>query len=833
MDPWPQQRKEPKAPDKSIEALNNKDSNIIMKIKSESSYATCGKTDNYTPRVLAPNKDSSISSLNEPDLKALLEEAMAYKRPKDIQGKSDLFKELLHSVEAEKKFTALSRPEKPNNRKPRRKQMNKKDIDKTTNEGPFQDLIVHVSSDSDGPPKRPVKYSLKCPSSLPQVVPVSAVTVCDENNPEIAALLQNGSFDNLEQLQQYIAKEANVYQLKEPVDARVGFPLTISPYAEKKQDDNFVQLGLNSGTSPSYPPKDTADASIVSKECLSDSKKTIDENGNSVGTSRMDSLAERKAKARRLKAKNDKNTILSQHIEGHRSDIAQDIDALMKYIESPNIDGSKSRPRNVMSFSKHSNRVSHKIGQIRDKSSDTFSGKIQKHKENKLQKSSSLEEVSISKFEDLTLNKKSAESSKDVQHRSDIKAFSYLSQEITTSFDIKSPKKEVPFQQDRLESEVFDADFLPVTKKSRKKKNVCENHIRNKISKINVGFRGEKILGSYIGKSQDLESFTVSTREFQRRKSISSVPSSDKSGDTSDMDSVHSFPVSSNKGRAIKNNVSASVGSTPQISYADMARSVPSPLRTYNEPIINESKNKIFVDSSLVSDENFQQLSLSDAIPTVVVQLPAKKHLGGSVHNLKDEYPPLFAEMCDKAYSCKDMFVEYTVVVPKRSSSIPESNCVNVEETVLIDMPSLKSDAPALEGLNLALDNKLPTKRPPVILMNSNANDSNDVNDLVFGFEVNEQLLCSSNTELMKSSDIVCNNNVDNRICEKKLSVDQTFSDSSNGMNTVIRDDDSNQINQENFVEIVEYISKEWDLIIKEWETSSEEKKDKVQYFTP
>ncbi|XP_066908055.1 uncharacterized protein [Halyomorpha halys] len=833
MDPWPQQRKEPKAPDKSIEALNNKDSNIIMKIKSESSYASCGKTDNYTPRVLPPNKDSSISSLNEPDLKALLEEAMAYKRPKDIQGKSDLFKELLHSVEAEKKFTALSRPEKSNNRKPRRKQMNKKDIDKTTHEGPFQDLIVHVSSDSDGPPKRPVKYSLKCPSSLPQVVPVSAVTVCDENNPEIAALLQNGSFDNLEQLQQYIAKEANVYQLKEPVDARVGFPLTISPYAEKKQDDSFIQLGLKSGTSPTYPLKETADALVVSKECLSDSKKSIDENGNSLGTSRMDSLAERKAKARRLKAKNDKNTILSQHIEGHRSDIAQDIDALMKYIESPNIDGSKARQRNVMGFSKHSNRVTHKIGQIRDKSSDTFSGKIQKPKENKLQKSSSLEEVSISKFEDLTLSKKPAESSKNLQHGSGNKELNCLDQEISASFDIKSPKKEVPFQQERFESEVFDAEFLPVTKKSRKKKNVCESHIRNRISKINVGFRGEKVLGSYIGKSQDLESFTVSTRDFQRRKSISSVPSSDKSGDTSDMDSVHSFPVSSNKGRAIKNNVSASVGSTPQISYADMARSVPSPLRTRNELHNNESKNKLFLDSPSVSDENFQQSSLSDAIPTVIVQLPAKKHLGGSVHNLKDEYPPLFTEMCDKAFSCKDMFVEYTVVVPKRSSSILESNCVNVEETVLIDMPLSKSDAPILEGLNLALDNKLTTKRPPVILMNSNANDCNDVNDLVFGFEVNEQLLSSSNTEIMKSSDIVCSNNIDNRICETNLSVDQSCSDSSSGMNTIIRDDDSDHINPENIVEIVEYVSKEWDLIIKEWETTIEEKKDRVQYFTP
>ena len=86
---------------------------------------------------------------------------------------------MLHSVEAEKKFTALSRPEKSNNKKPRRKQMNRKDIDKTIHEGAFQDLIVHVNNESDAP-KRQLKYSLKCPSTIPKVVPISAVTVCDE-----------------------------------------------------------------------------------------------------------------------------------------------------------------------------------------------------------------------------------------------------------------------------------------------------------------------------------------------------------------------------------------------------------------------------------------------------------------------------------------------------------------------------------------------------------------------------------------------------------------------------------------------------------------------------
>ncbi|XP_021933600.1 uncharacterized protein LOC110836578 isoform X4 [Zootermopsis nevadensis] len=59
--------------------------------------------------------------------------------------------------------------------------------------------------------------------------------------------------------------------------------------------------------------------------------------------------------------------------------------------------------------------------------------------------------------------------------------------------------------------------------------------------------------------------------EHIRRKSTSSMPPSDKS-DSSDLDSVHSLPVSSTTPKLTLDQMSTSSGSTPQASYADITR---------------------------------------------------------------------------------------------------------------------------------------------------------------------------------------------------------------------------------------------------------------------
>lgn len=822
MDPWPGQRNEPKAPDKNIDALNPKDNNIIMKIQPETQYPGCGKADNYNARVMPSNKDSSVSSLNEPDLKALLEEAMAYKRPKDIQGKSELFKELLHSVECEKKFSVMSRSEKQATRKPRRKQINKKEAtEKPPSENHFQDLIVHVS-ECDVSTKRQVKYSLKCsPANVPQVVPVNAVTVCDENNPEVAALIQNGSFENLEQIQQFIANEANVYQIqaKEPVDSRVGFPLTISPYGEKTPEEGEARISVKDISTLTCPPKDSTELSV--RENLSDSKKSLDENGNAVGGSRVDNLTERKSKARRLKARNDKNTILSQHIEGHRSDIAQDIDALMKYIESPkNADAKSSRQRNSVGYSKQNTRINNKIAPVRDKSTDTFSRKSPKNKDDTMHKSSSLEEVSISKFEDLTQTfPVTDEKNKITKKPSNDKTI--WKSNVNLKYDKDLHVSEVPLavRSDKTEPEIIDSDFLPVTKKNRKKKCAYESNLRNKTMKTGDYHRTDKALSSYMRKSQELDSFHGPTREFQRRKSISSVPSSDKSGDTSDMDSVHSFPVSSSKGKGMKGNVSVSSGSTPQISYADIARSAPSPTRNELSP-----KCKSNVDQLGDFDEQ-HNFSSHEPIPTVIFQLPSRKEPVENSIKSREEYPPLEIKTVDKNMSQCDLFVEYTMVVPKRNPPV-EASYINVEETVLIEMPPPKHETSVLDNTNLVVDSHLSNKRPPVILLNT-SNETNDVNDLEFGFEVNEQLL--NNSEKIKNSGLI---NIDSncgRICVSPNPLDQDNIEPKKTEYRELPDDSESHILSANHLKLVDYITAEWKAVEDEFKSGS----GKVVYYRP
>jgi hypothetical protein len=87
-------------------------------------------------------------------------------------------------------------------------------------------------------------------------------------------------------------------------------------------------------------------------------------------------------------------------------------------------------------------------------------------------------------------------------------------------------------------------------------------------------------------------------------KSTSSMPPSDQSGgESSDLDSVHSLPVSSTTKKTTMDQTSTSNGSTPQASYADIARMAsvnppppPPPiqqqLQTTDIPVHNNNKTK-------------------------------------------------------------------------------------------------------------------------------------------------------------------------------------------------------------------------------------------------
>ncbi|KAL1453862.1 hypothetical protein WDU94_010169 [Cyamophila willieti] len=95
MAPWPEQGNELKSIDKV---------NEIRSSSFDEHQHPC-KTDHLEEKgksgKLDESQDPQVLGLDEGQLKALLDEAITYKNPKDREGKSELFKELLQEVEAD------------------------------------------------------------------------------------------------------------------------------------------------------------------------------------------------------------------------------------------------------------------------------------------------------------------------------------------------------------------------------------------------------------------------------------------------------------------------------------------------------------------------------------------------------------------------------------------------------------------------------------------------------------------------------------------------------------------------------------------------------------
>lgn len=260
-----------------------------------------------------------------------------------------------------------------------------------------------------------------------------------------------------------------------------------------------------------------------------------------------------------------------------------------------------------------------------------------------------------------------------------------------------------------------------------------------------------------------------------RRKSASSVPPSDKS-DSSDLDSVHSLPVSSTTSRTRIVKSPASGGSTPQASYADIARSVASPPRAVSQGNIcrRQSGNKISPASTAPSSAassgggDEESVPSPEPPPTITFTVPPpatcvkKDAMTDTTCDTvlpplpKEEYPPL-----EKKTTASDFFVEFTV---KRNRNMTNrENCVSVEETVVLKTVPNKTDGLS-ESLTVVVNpsnNKtLPvatttSKRPPVILMDDPVHYQ-AVTELTFGFEVNQQLLCDGdNYNISKDPSVI------------------------------------------------------------------------------
>ncbi|XP_017890922.1 dentin sialophosphoprotein-like isoform X2 [Ceratina calcarata] len=321
-------------------------------------------------------------------------------------------------------------------------------------------------------------------------------------------------------------------------------------------------------------------------------KKSLDENGNPV----QNYNGERK-KPRRKHAQ-EPNVIVynAENVEGHRN--IEDIDSLINFIENKESKNKKGKPGNLV-------RVKTSSGaKPRSKEKDTKREQLPA----KLQKSNSLEEISKTKLEDLTTEKSvssSGASSISSQHGTINVALRRAKQRSTGDAAIDSRGDRRSWGTEEGQSiycndtgddyasrrnsnkkinpePEHETEFLVVTKKKKSKKQ----------RRSSSGSRAQNLAtsGSYLQNSRGFSNeYRTPLSPELRRKSASSMPPSDKS-DSSDSDSVHSLPVTSNTSKHNLSKIATSSGGTPQASYADIARMA----------TINMSHNSVLNMSAIV-----------------------------------------------------------------------------------------------------------------------------------------------------------------------------------------------------------------------------------------
>ncbi|KAL0119842.1 hypothetical protein PUN28_007934 [Cardiocondyla obscurior] len=313
---------------------------------------------------------------------------------------------------------------------------------------------------------------------------------------------------------------------------------------------------------------------IMKDPSVSGEKKSLDENGNAV----QNYNGERKKPRRKHTQEHNVKVYNAENVEGHRNEA--DIESLINFIENKESKSKKGKTSNPV-------RVKTSSGtKPRTREKDTKREQLP----SKLKKSNSLEEISKTKLEDLTTEKSansSGASSVSSQQGVNI-ALRRPKQRSTgdTTVDSRGDRRSWGTEEGQSiycndtgedytsrrnsnkkinpEPE-HETEFLVVMKKKKSKKQ----------RRSSSGSRAQNLTtsGSYLQNSRGFSNdYRTPLSPELRRKSASSMPPSDKSADSSDLDSVHSLPVTSNTSKHNLPKVATSSGGTPQASYADIAR---------------------------------------------------------------------------------------------------------------------------------------------------------------------------------------------------------------------------------------------------------------------
>ncbi|XP_044598662.1 GATA zinc finger domain-containing protein 7-like isoform X2 [Cotesia glomerata] len=358
---------------------------------------------------------------------------------------------------------------------------------------------------------------------------------------------------------------------------------TISGVQQNKvTTSNLLPIMHVTGTQPNIAmvSRLTSQNNTTKDFSVSIDKKSVDDSYNAA-----QSYNSERKKTRRKHAQ-EPNVIVynAENVAGHRND---DIDSLLNFIESKDSKNKKGKTPNGNTIKIKSNTGPKSRSKDKDSKKDQLPSK--------LQKCNSLEEISKTRLEDLTTEKSlssSEASSFSSQHgtinggllkrtkqrstgdsvvdsHGDRHSWGSESQSLYCD-DVKnefsSNNSSTRKNSKKLNIDVEpEPEFLVVTKKKKSKRQ----------RRSSSGSRTQNLVNSssYLSRRRDfVHEYRASHSPEFRRKSACSVPPSDKS-DSSDLDSVHSLPVTSNIKHNLINVSLSSVG-VPQASYADITRMV-------------------------------------------------------------------------------------------------------------------------------------------------------------------------------------------------------------------------------------------------------------------
>ncbi|XP_069357139.1 uncharacterized protein [Maniola hyperantus] len=421
MAPPPEYDKEPKAPDKSITSNSVEDSKLVYNHVKDQSANTEHKITTVGANFDVDN-NKHVETLDDGQLRALLDEAITYKCPKDREGKSSLFKELLEEVEQdEQACEAAARVGAGRNTRRGRA--------RREHHSSLQDLVAAMAGEAA--PRRGRAHAAHAPTppagtvsaralhggSLPSGVDTSFLlgeetgvgavrggylaTVRCVNPPPLAER-RVSTGDASPPQQPPPAQELDVLSRR----SKPTFPMTYTARATLEIGSGSVCSGRAVTTTTASNQVDSAipfscittpevvascntTSSTSQSAVVVDSKKSLDENGNAVqGFGSPLSGSGQHKKPRRKKSSKNETVIKSHQIDGYQGN--KDINEVLRFIES-NAEGGRAPKL----------RAKHKDDGD-DKAAKKRSTERRKDKDAKPKRASSLEELSRTKLEDLT-----------------------------------------------------------------------------------------------------------------------------------------------------------------------------------------------------------------------------------------------------------------------------------------------------------------------------------------------------------------------------------------------------------------------------------------------